>query len=148
MIWTLKIECDWGSYLEDDWIRIIEIDSETSLYDLHLFIQKIVDFDNDHLFEFFAGRHNRNRKIEFAGDSWEQGYENAFSEYEELILEQVFPLPKYLKLFYHFDFGDDWYFKITRTRKKPFEPIKGVKYPRVIEKIGPNPQQYPSYDED
>jgi hypothetical protein len=148
MIWTFKIECDWGLYIEEDWIRTVELDSRTTLYGLHLYIQKIVEFDNDHLFEFFAGRHNRNRKIEFVSDLWDFEYENVPDEYEELTLEEIYPLPKGLKLFYHFDFGDDWYFKITQTRKKPTEPQEGIQYPRVIEKVGPNPVQYPEYGED
>jgi hypothetical protein len=59
-----------------------------------------------------------------------------------MTLEQVFPLEKRLKLYYHFDFGDDWYFEITKARNKPKEPASGVQYPRVIERVGPNPRQY------
>ena len=50
MIWTLKIECEWGRHLEEECIRMIEIEEESTLYDLHLLIQKLVKFDNDHLF--------------------------------------------------------------------------------------------------
>jgi hypothetical protein len=60
MIWTLRIECVFGHYLEEECIRTIEIESGSSLLDLHDTIQDVVDFDRDHLFEFFAGRNYRN----------------------------------------------------------------------------------------
>jgi hypothetical protein len=60
----------------------------------------------------------------------------------------MFPLEKGQKLFYMFDFGDSWLFKITKTSKQPHVPEKGVKYPKVIEKIGKNPEQYPMWDDD
>ena len=145
MILTLKVECEWGSYLQEECIRFLEIDSHASLYDLHLAIQDAVNFDNDHLFEFYAGRHCRNRKIEFAQDSWDWGWEEAGNEYREITLEEIYPLPKGLKLYYHFDFGDDWIFKIINSRRKPTEPEKGIKYPRVIKKIGSDPEQYPNF---
>ncbi len=63
-----------------------------------------------------------------------------------LTLEQVFPLPKNMKLYYHFDFGDDWRFEIRKARTKPKEPEARVKYPRVIESIGRNPREYGQFE--
>ena len=65
MIWTLRIECIGGMYWKEDCVRIIEIDSKSSLLALHDAIQDAVDFDRDHMFEFFAGRNWRNRKVVF-----------------------------------------------------------------------------------
>ena len=45
-----------------------------------------------------------------------------------------------MKLFYWFDFGDDWKFQITLRKLKAPKP--GNQYPRVISEIGPKPQQY------
>ena len=144
----MKIECEWGRYFEEECIRVIEVTDETSLYDLHLMIQGLVDFEDDHLFEYFGGRHWRNRKLLFVEeDSWNFDYERAMDDYEQIKLNEVYPLPKSLKLFYHFDFGDDWYFKITKSRKKPKEPEGGVEYPQLIESVGPAPKQYPSWDD-
>jgi len=148
VIWTLKIQCEWGRYIERECIQVIEIADETTLYDLHLVIQDLVNFENDHLFEFFAGRHHRNRKMTFVDESsWSFDYEKALANYEEIALKDIYPLPKSLQLFYHFDFGDDWYFKIMRTRKKPKAEEKGAEYPNLIESIGQVPQQYPTWDE-
>ena len=52
-----------------------------------------------------------------------------------------------MKLFYLFDFGDSWLFKISKSRKKEFEPVKGIKYPRVVKEEGEKPEQYPDWDE-
>ena len=139
MIWTLRIECVSGAYLEAEWIRFVEMDSASTLLDLHELIQDAACFDRDHPFEFFAGRNYRHRCATF--DDAVEDYD-AFDSCGAITLEQVFPLPKNMKLFDHFDFGDDWRFEIRRTRTKPKEPEVHVKYPRVIEAIGPNPRQY------
>lgn len=139
MIWTLKIDCLWGWYLEDECVRVIEIDSRATLDDLHEAIQDAVEFSKDHPFEFYGGRNRKNRKLLFDGVAPRRG---SMSVYSGTTLDQVYPLPKGLRLFYHFDFGDNWYFGISKSQKKPTEPITGIKYPRVVERIGPNPFQY------
>ncbi len=144
MIWTLTIECVMGMYLKHECIRKVEIDSEASLLDLHDVIQDAVNFDRDHPFAFFAGRNWRNRKVVFgAGDA----VEDIFDTYASFTLERIYPLPKNCRLYYYFDFGDNWHFEIRKSRKKPREPENGVQYPRVVESIGPNPEQYPEVDD-
>lgn len=145
MIWTLRIECIFGPYFEEECIRTIEIDSGSSLFELHDTIQDVVDFDRDHLFEFFVGRHYRNRKVVFE-ESFDR--EDSVDTYSETTLEQAYPLPKSCKLYYHFDFGDDWYFEIRKSRKKPRKPEPGMRYPRVVESIGSSPQQYGSWEDE
>ena len=139
MIITLRVECVHGRYLYEECVRVIEIEEGASLLDLHPAIQDSVRFGYDHMFEFSAGRNHRHRKLVFTdGDDWEVEAETM----GDATLEKVFPLPKRLKLYYHFDFGDDWYFEIRKSRKKPVPPVPRVKYPRVVERIGPNPKQY------
>lgn len=145
MILTLRVECVWGMHLREKCVRIIEIDDGASLLDLQGAIQDSVGFDQDHMFEFFAGRNYRNRKIVFAdGVDWE--YEA--DALEDITIAQVYPLPKSLKLYYRFDFGDDWFFEIRKGRKPAAPPVADVEYPRVIERIGPNPLQYGAYKEE
>jgi len=143
MIWTLKVKSDSGRFLVDECVRVIEMKSDSSLLDLHDAIQDAVGFDRDHLFEFFAGRHRRNQEVVYA-DTFDS--EGAADTYAGISLQQVFPLSGKCKLFYHFDFGDDWYFIITKSRKKAFEATPGVEYPRVVEKSGPDPEQYPDWE--
>ena len=145
IILSLRVECVWGMNLRKECVRFIEIDDGASLLDLHGAIQASVGFDDDHMFEFFAGRTYRNRNMVFGGDDDREASADAMGE---ITLAQVYPLPKSLKLYYHFDFGDDWFFEIRKGRQQAASPLPGVKYPRVVERIGRNPVQYGEYDEE
>ena len=142
MIWTFRIECVTGRHREEPWIRFVEVASSTTLFGLHELIQNSVGFDRDHLFEFYAGRTYRHRAITF-DDATVLTADPSCPE--AMDVEPVFPLPKNMKLYYHFDFGDDWRFEVRRMRNKPKPPEPRVKYPRVIEAVGPNPRQYGRY---
>jgi hypothetical protein len=124
------------------WEALIEVPTVCSLHDLHLFIQQATNFGNDHLFGFYAGRNERNRKLIFTeepGNPYEGGV------YESIQLKQIYPL-KGLKLFYLFDFGDNWIFEIHKMRKKA--TIKeGVQYPRVVSDNGVVLKQYIGEDD-
>ena len=139
-IYTLTIELETGLYFEFPWKRTIEIPEATDLFDLHLYIQKIIGFDNDHLFEFFIGKHSRNKVRIFADDD-DCGSDNT--EGLDIKLNKIYPLTG-MKLFYFFDFGDSWMFNIKKGKKKKYKEA-GVKYPRIIESEGKNPVQYPDY---
>ncbi len=144
MIWTFKITCESGMYLEDDWVREVEISSKNTVDDLHLDILKIIGFDNDHLYDFFAGRRSSNRKIIFTeNESWEVRQSVFYST----VLEDIYPLLPNIKLYYIFDYGDRWTFRIVKTRKKLKVKDENIEYPRVIKEIGENPHQYPIYEE-
>lgn len=135
MIWTLKVSLLAGMYATSECVRIMEIDSSATLENLHLAIQKAVDFDNDHLYAFYIARTARSReKIRYDRDD---------ECLERIMLADLFPLPKNRKLYYYFDYGASWIFEVSRTRKAPFAPVSGVEYPIVIDKIGKNPKQYP-----
>ena len=46
---------------------------------------------------------------------------------------------------FHFDFGDDWKFDVKLERIEP--PGARIKAPRIMEKHGKSPEQYPSWDD-
>jgi len=50
------------------------------------------------------------------------------------------------KLYYLFDFGDHWTFEIRKARGAK-KPEVDVEYPRVVEAIGPDPEQYPTWED-
>ncbi len=101
MIYTLTVECIGGLYLRDECVRVIEIEDDATLEDLHLAIQRAVSFDNDHLYDFHAGRNYRHRKVRFAGsDEWAEDQ----GAYSRIRLRDVYPLGS-LKLYYLFDYG-------------------------------------------
>ncbi len=141
-IFTLTVKL---AFWEQDeaWKRVIEIPENATLFDLHFFIQEIIEFDNDHMYEFYAGKNRRNRKIVFS----EAGATPIESrEFGKILLKDVYPLPSGLKLYYLFDFGDNWTFEIKKSRKQKYVK-KDVTYPGVIESYGQNPEQYPDWDE-
>ncbi|MEE9425056.1 MAG: hypothetical protein V3V18_08740 [Methylococcales bacterium] len=139
MIWTFKIELILGYLAEEEWICVIEIDCSSTLEELHFAIQDAVGFDNDHLYEFYIARTERSRDRVRFDDENEEIY--------ELTLDDLYPLDKGKKFFYLFDYGDHWLFNLSKSRKKSQQPEKDIKYPRIIEKTGKNPEQYPEWEE-
>ena len=111
----LKVFNTWDP-IEDRnfWEAEIEMPDNYTLFDLHLYMQQIIDFDNDHLFGFFAGRNERHRKLIFSEDA---GYPFDGGEYEKILLKDIYPL-KGLKLYYVFDFGDHWVLNFKKAGKR------------------------------
>lgn len=141
-LFTLKI-CNFWDPIENKnfWESTVEVPDICSLFELHLFIQNTIGFANDHLFLFYGGRNERNRKINFSDDA---GYPYDSGNYEKLLLKDIYPL-KGLKLYYLFDFGDNWLFEIRKSRKKA-KPQKDLEYPRVVSDNGIKLLQYVDYD--
>ena len=139
MIWTFKIELIFGAYAKEKWQTTVEIDSASTLESLHFTIQDAVEFDNDHLYEFYISRTERSRdRIRF--DDEDGGIYST-------TLESVYPLEKDRRLYYMFDYGDSWLFKITKSRNNPQKPKQGISYPRVVSEAGNKPEQYPVWEE-
>ena len=138
MIVTLDIKLPGARTDANSWSARVEVPESTTLSELHHTIQQLVEFDDDHLHEFFAGRHGRDRKVTFG----ESDSPFDFNEAEEAPLSEVFPLPKGYKLYYLFDFGDYWLFQITR-RSVAKQADRTTKYPRVLQENGRRPEQYP-----
>ena len=136
MIWTLRTKL---LGYEDEWSADIQIDSAATLEELHFVIQEAVDFDNDHMYAFYVARNDRSRDREFFDDDNGRLYSTD--------LDALFPLGLRKSLFYLFDFGDEWVFRVTKSRKRPHDPQEGVVYPRVVEVEGTKPVQYPGHDE-
>jgi len=140
MITTLKITLLRGRFCEGEWSVNIELDGSATLDDLHYAIQKAVHFDNDHQYCFYLSRTDRSRNREY------------FNNENELIFTQtikdLFPLPSKQSLFYFFDWGDDWVFKVSSSRKRPHDPVEGLAYPRVESESGIKPVQYLSDEDD
>jgi hypothetical protein len=141
MILKLKIECVSGWYLKETCIRVIEVDENMDLLHLHEVIQDAVNFERDHPFEFYLANSSspfaqKHRLTE--GDDWKE------SNFVKIKIKDLFPLGR-KKLYYLFDFGDKWTFEIRKARGAKI-PEAGVEYPRVVESIGPDPEQYPALE--
>jgi len=142
MIITLRVTCVRGPYLKEPCVRVLEMDEDSCLYDLHDAIQDAVDFERDHPFSFFlANVPGGNRQWLTEAEEW-RDMEDDFCR---ILLREVFPTGR-RRLYYLFDFGDYWTFEVRKARgSKPAEAA--VTYPRLVESLGPDPVQYPAWDE-
>ncbi len=54
--------------IEEEISRIIEIEDKQTLYDLHINIQHLFDWDNDHMFSFYLGEKLYDRDNEYSAN--------------------------------------------------------------------------------
>ncbi len=128
-VYTLTITFPYDEE-EIPWSRTVEVKEDFTLQKLHNLIQEVVEFDNDHLYEFFVGKNPRNKYGTLP---------------KKAKLNEIYPITGY-KLYYLFDFGDSWLFQISKSRKKKTVQ-KEIKYPLLIESSGENPEQYGEYED-
>ncbi len=102
MILTLFIRCIGGNYLREVCTRVIEIDAEASLYDLHAAIQDAFNFGRDHPFDFYLANTSSSPafKTSFTEKEDWGGKENDFFR---ILLKDIWP-PGRKKLYDLFDF--------------------------------------------
>lgn len=118
--------------------RTIQLGNQSTLENLHDAIINSVDFDDDHLYEFYMDKNKR------------QGY-SRFYEYSDPPFASDFMLSDFdlhinKRFGYTFDFGENWNFVIT---VKDFEETdKPLKKAKLIGKKGESPEQYPSWDDE
>ncbi len=147
-IYTMSIECVWGAYLKERFFRVIEVPSEMTLHDLHSYMQELTGFDDDHMSTFYVANSHRGKKVWFTETGEYDDGNDALDggPMWDITLDKIFPLPKHKRLYYWFDFGDDWIFEIRKKGKDGLS-VSSVHYPRVIQKEGPEPEQYPMVEE-
>ena len=75
----------------------------------------------------------------------EEKWEDKEHDFFQILLKNIWPTGR-KKLYYLFDFGDNWVFEIRKARGRK-ELEMGVKYPRLIKVIGPNPVQHLGFEE-
>jgi len=140
-IYTFKVSADTKTF------RIIEIKGGKTLYDLANFIIKSFDFDMDHAFGFYdyvKDTYSSNEIYELFADMEDCEPSAKAQGVKKTQIYSVFEPKK--KMAFLFDYGDEWIFLVECTAIS--EPIEKTRYPRVIEKAGKSPEQYPDYDEE
>jgi hypothetical protein len=144
VIFTLIVDCVAGRFLRDQCVRVIEIDENACLYELHQAILNSVGFEQEcHLFEFYIA----NSASPWAHMRWlseKEEWDEREEDFLQITLRGIYPLGR-KRLYYIFDLGDKWTFEIRRGRGVK-TPETGIVYPRVVQAIGPNPEQYPGYE--
>ena len=135
--------------------RRIALRSDHTLDDFHECIFDAFDRYDEHLYSFYLppegakGRSAMRGAVEYTSPimleeggspGWYEAYDASQTTIGSLNLTPGRKLP------YLFDFGDDWWHEIT------VEQIDGTpdngEYPRVVERRGESPPQYPDLEED
>ncbi|WP_162053552.1 plasmid pRiA4b ORF-3 family protein [Pontibacter pamirensis] len=119
--------------------RTIAIGASATLEDLHLAIQKIYNFDDDHLYAFYMDGKEWSEYGIYSPDSDRPPFTN------EVKLGEL-DLYTGKRFVYLFDFGDRWLFELVVQKIEPKVPEPGKAI--VIEEKGEAPPQYWEEDED
>lgn len=139
----LRIECVRGMYLKEECVRVVAMDDSASLWDLHQVIQDAVSFDRDHPFEFYTAN-SASPCAEMNFITLVEGLNEKENVFADTQLKDIWPLGR-KKLYYWFDFGDEWIFEIRKMRSSKADALLDT--PQILERVGPNPEQYPPWDE-
>jgi hypothetical protein len=154
-VFILKVDLQW----ETEVWRKIAIRADQTLEDLHFAIFDAFDRYEEHLYSFFfpkpgsRGRARRRDAIEYTcpecveadGVYDDDELDRAPRDATEATMESL-NLRAHQKFQYLFDWGDEWMHDISVEQTKA--PAEKGKYPRVVEKHGKSPPQYPNYDDE
>jgi hypothetical protein len=132
--YTFKI---WPVYHPKVWRRV-EMTDQHTLEELHLMIQKVFDFDNDHLYSFFPDGDFRS-KVAYHDSRGGMGLSA-----EEVTIGELF-LKEHQTLAYLFDYGDEWMFYVELEKIEEGKALLST--PRLLESKGKSPEQYPDWEE-
>jgi hypothetical protein len=130
--------------LEPKLYRDIEIQSGKKLYDLAAAIVAAFGFFFDHPFGFYSlltgNVQHSPVKYELFADLEDIGEPSDGLSVERTRISDAFPEIGH-KMTFLFDYGDTWLWRIEVIGRRGGE--KGVKYPRVVKRVGRAPEQYP-----
>ncbi len=137
-----------GEFEDQTISRTIQIRGDQTLEDLHKAIFKAFDRFDPHLFEFNLGAGPDDRTAIYSlpmdvaipelGEEMAGDVRTTTIDSLGLEVGRAFG--------YLFDFGDNWLHQIDVTAVEEV-PVKG-RYPKITEKVGRSPPQYPEEDED
>lgn len=124
--------------------RAIEITGDETLHEFHRVIFKAYDRHDEHLYEFQTKGKGPNdpKARRFVWDIAEDMVVNLAkpSGTVKKTTIDALALKDGESFGYVFDFGDEWWHQILVA--KIGKPQAGVRYPRVVQKIGDSPPQY------
>jgi Plasmid pRiA4b ORF-3-like protein len=117
--------------------RRLALPARASLDELAGWILNSVNFDDDHLYQFtYRDRLGGNTQVSHP-------YCEESPATDEVSLGEL-PLQPGESMAFLFDFGDSWRFTVKLESIEP--PQKKIKAPRILEKHGKAPEQYPNAD--
>lgn len=142
----------------DIWRRIA-IREDQTLIDLHDAIFDAFEREEEHLFSFYLPQKKPREKDRISPSALRTAIEYAcpyvleYPLFKDVANELTKSAEAKIKdlnlqrgsiLYYLFDFGDEWWHHITVEAVD--QPAERGKYPRIIEKHGQSPPQYPDDD--
>jgi len=118
----------------------ISMSDEDTLGVLHDLIQKTLGWDSDHLYEFIMDGTPRNKhKVYSCKADLDYAAEPIFSGFAEETKIISLGLAQGQRFFYHFDYGEDWFFEIRVVKiRQIFEDV----IPKILKRNGKMPAQY------
>lgn len=132
--------------------RNIEILENQTLNVLHECIFDAFDRYDEHLYSFFLPQ-KATKSIRVIYDSPEYthpmnidedfGFKKRYNAAKTKI--NKLDLKEKQKLYYLFDFGDDWWHELTVLKIQSFNG--SIDYPSITKKVGESPEQYPDYED-
>jgi hypothetical protein len=102
--------------------RIVQVPEEITLRNLHKVIQKVMPWQNYHLYQFVKG------DAFYAPKSTAFDFGHSMSD-RSVPVRELLPRPRH-KLIYEYDFGDGWLHEVLLQKVLPAE--EGVRYPTCI----------------
>ncbi len=152
-VYRFKVALDFNKRI----YRHIEILDSQTLDDFHWAIYHAFDREDPHLYSFYlTGRatkslYRRRQALEFTDPmALEDDEFSFFYQKEKYDASQTrirdLGLWEKDKMYYLFDFGDEWWHEITLLKITDTKETGG--YPRVVKIAGASPPQYPEYDEE
>ncbi len=118
--------------------REIAISSESTLQDLHGTIQRLFNFGNDHLYQFFmSGKENYRAGERYMDPRCELDYDEKPADMVRLGELGLYPGKQIL---YLFDFGSSWHFYVRVQGVHPTDKMPD-RY-QLLKSVGKSPKQY------
>ena len=128
--------------------RKIQIRGDHTLHHLHQAIFKAYDRWEEHLYEFNVGDSPRDRSRLYplgGGDGQLEGIEGSSGDPQKTTLDSL-GLKNGQHFGYTFDFGEDWMHELEVSTIEE-KPLRG-RYPKIVDKVGASPPQYPDFEEE
>jgi hypothetical protein len=132
--------------------RRIAVRGNQTLDDFHEAIFGAFDRDDEHLYSFpfpipgLRGRAALRGAREYTHPEAVESSSGSTSHNAADTPVQTLGLVRGQKLLYLFDFGDEWWHEVTVEQIDA--PVEKGAYPRVLERKGKSPSQYPDEDEE
>ena len=135
--------------IEEEISRTIEIEDKQTLYDLHINIQDLFDWDNDHMFSFYLGEKLFDRDNEYSANPFGEHMVSSYGKPSKSAAEtelRDLDLPMDFSFWYLFDYGNELVHEVTVEKIREMKPEESG-FPKLIVKKGNAPPQYGVFEE-